>query len=181
MTLTWIQTAYESLQEWQLLYQDQYISEILDLEKPPADLLCLECRSQQGSFRCKECFSQSLLCQSCCFVVHRNMPLHHIKKWTGQFFNATSLNQEGFILYLATMENPVQRFIMGGVERRSMLRAQMRMVGRVKVGVKVRECHSLDGRRKMGGVWLLLTLQESTNFALAGADVKLQLSLTSNC
>ena len=79
------------------------------------------------------------------------------------------------------MENPVQRFIMGGVERKAMLRAQMRMVGRVKVRVKVRECHSLDGRRKMGSVWLLLTLQESTNFALAGADVKLLLSLTSNC
>ena len=28
------------------------------------------------------------------------MPLHHIEKWTGQFFNATSLNQEGFTLFL---------------------------------------------------------------------------------
>jgi hypothetical protein len=28
------------------------------------------------------------------------MPLHHIEKWTGQFFDATSLNQEGFTLFL---------------------------------------------------------------------------------
>lgn len=28
------------------------------------------------------------------------MPLHHIEKWTGQFFGATSLNQEGFVLHL---------------------------------------------------------------------------------
>ena len=28
------------------------------------------------------------------------MPLHHIEKWTGRFFDATSLNQEGFIMYL---------------------------------------------------------------------------------
>ena len=104
--MTWIQTTYELLQEWQLLYRDQYISKILDLEKPPADLLCLECRSQQGSFQCKECFSQSLLCHSCFFAVHKNMPLHHIKKWTGQFFNATSLNQEGFILYLGHNGEP---------------------------------------------------------------------------
>ena len=28
------------------------------------------------------------------------MPLHHIEKWTGRFFDATSLNQEGFVMYL---------------------------------------------------------------------------------
>ena len=28
------------------------------------------------------------------------MPLHHIEKWTGRFFAATSLNQEGYVLYL---------------------------------------------------------------------------------
>lgn len=60
----------------------------------------MRCQSQQGCFRCKECFSQALLCRSCCFVTHRNMPLHHIEKWTGQFFDATSLNKEGFILFL---------------------------------------------------------------------------------
>lgn len=62
--------------------------------------MCLRCRSQQGYFRCKACFSQALLCQSCCFAIHHNTPLHRIEKWTGQFFDATSLNQEGFILYL---------------------------------------------------------------------------------
>lgn len=62
--------------------------------------MCLRCQSQQGYLRCKECFSQALLCQSCCFTIHHNTPLHHIEKWTGQFFCTTSLNQEGFILYL---------------------------------------------------------------------------------
>ena len=85
--------------EW-LPQRDSYISEILDLEKSPANQLCLRCQSQQGYFRCKECFSQALLCRSCCFSIHRNMPLHHIEKWTGQFFDATSLNQEGFTLFL---------------------------------------------------------------------------------
>ena len=68
--------------------------------------MCSECRLQQGSFRCKECFSQSLLCRSCCFAAHRNMPLHHIEKWTGRFFGTTSLNQEGFVLYLGHHGEP---------------------------------------------------------------------------
>lgn len=85
--------------EWVPL-RDRYISEILDLEQPPADQLCLRCQSQQGRFRCKECSSQALLCRNCCFIVHRNMPLHRIEKWAGQFFDATSLNKEGFVLYL---------------------------------------------------------------------------------
>jgi len=29
------------------------------------------------------------------------MPLHHIEKWTSQFFDATSLNQEGFVSHLS--------------------------------------------------------------------------------
>jgi hypothetical protein len=95
----WIQPAHETLLEW-LPYRDRYISEVLDLEKPPASHLCLRCHSQHGHFRCKECFSQALLCRSCCFTIHHDAPFHHIEKWTGKFFDATSLNQEGFILYL---------------------------------------------------------------------------------
>lgn len=87
------------LPEW-LPLRDSYISEVLDLEKPPADQSCSGCKSQQGYFRCRECSSKGLLCCSCCFTIHRNMPLHRIEKWTGKFFDATSLNQEGFILYL---------------------------------------------------------------------------------
>jgi hypothetical protein len=91
--------------EW-LPYRGSYISEILDLEKPPADQVCMRCQSEQGHFRCKECFSQALLCRSCCFTIHHNMPLHHIEKWTGQFFDATSLNQEGFTLFLGHNGEP---------------------------------------------------------------------------
>ena len=50
--------------------------------------------------RCKECSSQDLFCHTCCFTAHRTMALHRIEKWTGQFFDVTSLNQEGFILHL---------------------------------------------------------------------------------
>ena len=99
LPIAWVQPIHDTLSEW-LLFRDTYISEILDLKKLPASQTCLRCQSQQGCFRCKECFSQDLLCRTCCFTVHRNMPLHHLEKWTGQFFDPTSLNQEGFILHL---------------------------------------------------------------------------------
>ena len=34
------------------------------------------------------------------------MPLHHIEKWTGKFFSATSLTQEGFVLHLGHHGEP---------------------------------------------------------------------------
>lgn len=94
-----MQLGHEALSEC-LQFRDCYTAEILDLEKPPANQMCLRCHSQQGYFRCKECVSRGLFCRTCCFTVHRNTPLHHIEKWTGQFFDATSLNQEGFVLHL---------------------------------------------------------------------------------
>ena len=33
-------------------------------------------------------------------MVHRNTPFHSVEKWTGHFFQPTSLNEEGFTLYL---------------------------------------------------------------------------------
>jgi hypothetical protein len=103
----------ETLREW-LQHRDRYISEILDLEKPPADQLCSRCNSQDGCFRCKECFSQDLLCDSCCFAIHRNSPFHHIEKWTGQFFDTTSLNKEGFVLHLGHGGEPCPASCSGG-------------------------------------------------------------------
>ena len=87
------------LQDW-LPYRETFISEILDLEAPPVTLSCSHCQIQQGCFRCKDCFSQALLCCSCCFAVHSKTPFHRIEKWTGTFFDTTSLNQEGFVLHL---------------------------------------------------------------------------------
>ena len=53
-----------------------------------------------GNFRCKDCFGQGLLCQSCCLEAHSSLPFHSIEKWTGEFFKKTSLHAEGFILHL---------------------------------------------------------------------------------
>ena len=95
------------------MLRDQFISEILDHEAPPAEHPCTRCPSQLGAFRCKECHPQDLFCHACCLTAHRNLPLHHIEKWTGKFFGATSLNQEGFVLYLGHGGDPCPAGQMG--------------------------------------------------------------------
>jgi len=80
--------------------RDGYISEVLDQEQPPANMLCPKCQSRQGLLRCKDCFSGHTLCHDCCLMVHQETPFHLIEKWTGWFFQATSLNKEGFTLHL---------------------------------------------------------------------------------
>ena len=83
-----------------LLSCDVYISEILGQEQPPANMLCPKCQSKQGLLQCEDCFSRCVLCHDCYLMVHQDTPFHSIKKWTGHFFQDTSLNEEGFTLHL---------------------------------------------------------------------------------
>jgi len=83
-----------------ILSRDEYISEILGQEQSPADMLCLRCQQREGFLRCQDCFSRHVLCLGCCLKVHQESPFHHIEKWTGLFFQATSLSEEGFVLHL---------------------------------------------------------------------------------
>ena len=83
-----------------LLSRDVYISEILSREQPPTNMLCPKCQSKQGLLRCEDCFSRSVLCHECCLTVHQDAPFHSIKRWTGLFFQDTSLDEEGFTLHL---------------------------------------------------------------------------------
>jgi len=155
LIIIWVQPAHETLLEL-LACWTCYISEIIDLEGPPADQLCFWCQSQQGYFRCKSCFSQALLCHSCCFTIHCHALLHHIEKWTGKFFNATSLNQEGFILYLGHGGEPCPASHTGRMARRLSLGAQMKMMERERM--RVMGSHLQHGRSRTNAAWLLLTL-----------------------
>jgi hypothetical protein len=102
------------------------------------------------------------------------MPLHHIEKWTGRFFDATSLNQEGFVMYLGHGGEPCPTTHTG------------------KGKQEVHSGSSDEEEGKDGGdgvplagrtsnVWLLLTPWGYTNSALAGASVRLVWILISSC
>ena len=106
-----------------------------------------------------------------------------LKNGQGGFLTQHLYTRKDLFCILVIMENPVQKSNMGKPDRGPKMGAQMMMIWKVRVREKVRvgEHHFLDGRRKMGSPWLLLTPQESISFTLAGASVKLQLSLTFNC
>ena len=80
--------------------RETFIHEYLDRGRLPDNHSCKHCTTKPGQFRCTDCFGQPLLCHSCCLVAHSSLPFHSIEKWTGEFFQRTSLNAEGFILHL---------------------------------------------------------------------------------
>jgi hypothetical protein len=171
LMVTYMQAGHETLSEW-LPFRDRYTFEVLDLQKPPVDQLCSKCQSQNGCFRCKEC-SQDQLCHACCFIAHRNMPLHRIEKWTGQFFDATSLNQEGFVLRLGHDGEPCPASY--GREKGPEIEPRS---SDEDGGEDDGDGVPLAGWEKQDRRCLVIVPQGYTNFALAGAGVKLLQSPT---
>ena len=86
--------------------RETFIHEYLNQESLPADPSCKQCKTRVGSFRCLDCFGPTLLCHPCCLEVHSSLPFHSIEKWTGEFFQKTSLHAEGFKLYLGHGGSP---------------------------------------------------------------------------
>ncbi|KAJ6489831.1 hypothetical protein C8R45DRAFT_766101, partial [Mycena sanguinolenta] len=50
--------------------------------------------------RCRQCFGDELLCASCCVERHVDNPFHCIEKWTGMFFQSSSLKELGLRIQL---------------------------------------------------------------------------------
>ncbi|KAJ3819155.1 hypothetical protein F5880DRAFT_1490152 [Lentinula raphanica] len=75
------------------------------------DGLCAHCASAEALYRCRDCHSMELLCQSCCLSVHSSKPLDRIEKWTGSFFKRVSLQSLGLSVQMghddgSTCPNP---------------------------------------------------------------------------
>ncbi|KAJ7169308.1 hypothetical protein C8R43DRAFT_876185 [Mycena crocata] len=51
------------------------------------------CLQLRADYRCTDCFGGRLLCCACMVNRHRDEPLHIIEKWTGGFFQPTSLKE----------------------------------------------------------------------------------------
>jgi len=47
-----------------------------------------------------DCLQPQLMCTTCCLEAHRLHPFHRVEKWTGAFFEATTLNNEGYVMHL---------------------------------------------------------------------------------
>ncbi|KIK52663.1 hypothetical protein GYMLUDRAFT_251034 [Collybiopsis luxurians FD-317 M1] len=50
--------------------------------------------------RCVDCFEPVLCCKDCLLRSHESNPFHNIERWTGTYFESTSLHDLGLVLHL---------------------------------------------------------------------------------
>ncbi|KAJ6582407.1 hypothetical protein B0H19DRAFT_928123, partial [Mycena capillaripes] len=65
-------------------------------------VFCAEegCLALNPSFRCIDCLHSCLYCEECVVGVHHRMPLHHLEKWGGKFFQRCTLKSLGLRIQL---------------------------------------------------------------------------------
>ncbi|KAJ7834672.1 hypothetical protein B0H13DRAFT_1532296, partial [Mycena leptocephala] len=56
-------------------------------------------------YRCKDCFTDALLCKPCLVALHRDNPLHCVEVWGGDFFTGISLKSLGLRIQLGHGRN----------------------------------------------------------------------------
>ncbi|KAI0764426.1 hypothetical protein BC629DRAFT_1293606, partial [Irpex lacteus] len=90
-------------------YRDQYLDELLRREGLGDDaesalVPCALCKAQEstqnGEFRCLDCYGTRLLCQSCIVEEHKHHSLHSIQRWNGLYFERASLRSLGLSVHL---------------------------------------------------------------------------------
>lgn len=87
---TIFQTQNDYLREW-TSQKDDYLHALLEMEGPPTQKACSMCGAA-GTYRCNDCFHRPLFCAQCCRERHGCVPFHRIDKWTGHFFDDSSLH-----------------------------------------------------------------------------------------
>jgi len=75
---------------------------ILEREHDPHTAKDCHCHTSNATalYRCDECFGSTPSCQQCLLSSHKHHPFHHVRKWTGAYFERCSLGELGFTLYL---------------------------------------------------------------------------------
>ncbi|KAH9956388.1 hypothetical protein BGW80DRAFT_1439367 [Lactifluus volemus] len=89
--------------EW-LIFRQSCLDELLRHDGLSDSLdqeYCISCKKVCGVYKCKDCFSGSLLrCRDCLVNAHRDHPLHHVEIWNGRFFAAVTLQSLGLRVQL---------------------------------------------------------------------------------
>ncbi|KAJ7147717.1 hypothetical protein C8R43DRAFT_1129633 [Mycena crocata] len=61
---------------------------------------CVVCGKRPGVYRCRDCFTDNLYCQSCMVAAHIDSPLHCPEIWQHGFFQRTTLKKLGLRIQL---------------------------------------------------------------------------------
>jgi len=94
---TFIQTQNEFLEDY-LSSRNEILIEILKHESPPLARSCTSCTVNPGTYRCKDCFTNHLICGVCCLSSHRTAPFHRIQLFNGQYFENSDLDDLGLVI-----------------------------------------------------------------------------------
>ncbi|KIL56864.1 hypothetical protein M378DRAFT_188510 [Amanita muscaria Koide BX008] len=61
---------------------------------------CRQCLTQEPSYRCRDCITGHLLCQTCIVTYHAHNPFHRLEVWNGSFFERVTLKSLGLRIQL---------------------------------------------------------------------------------
>ncbi|KAJ6587763.1 hypothetical protein B0H10DRAFT_2233949 [Mycena sp. CBHHK59/15] len=90
---------------WVALDRSDFLDEFLRLEGRgdyQDQEICAgeRCHNFRPQYRCKDCMSLCLYCQSCVVQAHRATPLHRIEEWRGKSFERRALKNLGLRIQL---------------------------------------------------------------------------------
>ncbi|TDL22048.1 hypothetical protein BD410DRAFT_815199 [Rickenella mellea] len=84
-------------------HRSEYLDELLRYDgraDHPIGTPCTGCKKNEPEFRCVDCLCSSMYCEGCLRERHKGLPLHRIQRWTGTFFEKTTLYSIGLRVQL---------------------------------------------------------------------------------
>lgn len=89
------------MKNW-LPLRDEYLDELIRGEGRGANTsdTCNQCNAKVDLYRCKDCSAPPLLCAKCTATTHTHTPFHRPCKWTGKYFEPTTLASLGLRIQL---------------------------------------------------------------------------------
>ncbi|KAG1764500.1 hypothetical protein EV702DRAFT_1051329 [Suillus placidus] len=100
-----LQTQNDFLREY-LPWRHEYLSVLLKLEQLIKDGQYEDCGGEEGFIRCLSCSGEHAWCPSCAIKAHQYHPFHNLQLWNGKFYESTTLQNQGYIMYLGHGGDP---------------------------------------------------------------------------
>ncbi|KAG1847220.1 hypothetical protein F4604DRAFT_1594685 [Suillus subluteus] len=94
-----VQAQNDFLRDY-LPWRTEYLSVLLDLEQLVNNGKCNDCGEGEGLIRCLSCSGTRAWCPSCVLKAHQHNPFHNLQLWNGRFYETTTLQAQGYIMYL---------------------------------------------------------------------------------
>ncbi|KAG1724879.1 uncharacterized protein EDB91DRAFT_1062557, partial [Suillus paluster] len=92
-------TQNDFLQDY-LPWRTEYLSVLLELEQLVNDGKCKDCGEGEGLIQCLSCSGTHAWCPSCVVKAHQHNPFHNLQLWNGRFYETTTLQAQGYTMYL---------------------------------------------------------------------------------